>query len=305
MIVVCGEALIDLVPDDPSGERWTAIPGGSAANVAVALSRLEVHAALLARISGDSFGRRLRANLLANGVDLSLAVDAPEQTSLAILELDEQGGAAYRFDLDGKADWQWRPDELPGVVPAHATAVLAGSLALSLPPGGPVLEEFLARARPSATICVDPNVRPSVDRDLAALRASVARWCGLADLVKASSDDVEVLHPGADPEAVARQWLALGPAVVIVTLGAAGVLAVTADSTLRLSAPPTDVVDTVGAGDTFAAALLASLQGAGALGGRLGGLGEDTLMTAIGYGLRAAAITCGRPGADPPRLAEL
>ena len=305
MIVVCGEALIDLVPDDASGERWTAIPGGSPANAAVALARLQVETALLARLSGDAFGRRLASHLAGNGVDLSLAVAATEPSSLAIVSLDDTGAASYRFDIDGTADWQWSADDLPSVLPDAVRAVHAGSLALALPPGGPVLEGFLARSRASSTITIDPNVRPSVDDDLGDVRAAVDRWCGLADLVKASSDDVALLYPGDDPEVAAKRWQALGPGVVIVTLGAGGALAVSRHGTVRLPAPATVVVDTVAAGDTFTAGLLASLHGAGALGGRLDGLAEETLADAMRWGLRAAAITCSRPGADPPHLAEM
>ena len=230
MIVVCGEALIDLVPDDSTGARWTAIPGGGPANAAVAMARLEVPAALLARLSGDPFGRRLRSHLDGNGVDLSLAVAATEPTTLAILELDESGAASYRFDLHGTADWQWSDAELEAALPAQVQAVHTGSMALTLPPGGPVIERFLARARDHHTISIDPNVRPSLGVSVADLRVMVDRWCGLADVVKASSDDVSVLYPDSDPQVVAERWLALGPAVVIVTLGAAGALAVTSSA---------------------------------------------------------------------------
>ena len=305
MIVVCGEALIDLVPDDATGERWTAIPGGSPANAAVAVARLGVRSALLARISGDTFGLRLRRHLEGNDVDLGLAVAADEPSSLAIAFVDDTGAASYRFDIDGTADWQWSPDELPTVLPADVQAVMAGSLALSLEPGGPVLEQFLASARDGHTIFVDPNVRPTVESDLDRVRASVDRWCRVADVVKASSDDVEVLYPGTDPEVAAKRWQALGPAVVIVTLGAGGALALTADTVVRLPAPPTVVVDTVAAGDTFSAGFLASLHEAAALGGRLDTLDEATLTAAVQYGLRAAAITCSRAGANPPYRAEM
>jgi fructokinase len=305
VIVVCGEALIDLVPDDATGERWTAIPGGGPANAAVAVARLDVPAALLARLSGDTFGRRLRTHLDGNGVDLALAVAATEPTTLAILDLDETGAASYRFDLHGTADWQWTDAELSTTLPADVQAVHTGSMALTLPPGGPAIERFLARVRADHTISIDPNVRPSLGVDLDDLRATVDRWCGLADLVKASSDDVQVLYPDTEPETVAMRWQSLGPAVVIVTLGAGGALAVTADGTVRLPAPPTTVVDTVAAGDTFTAGLLTSLHNAGALGGRLDELAQETLVEAIRYGLRAAAITCSRAGANPPWLSEM
>ncbi|BEP12008.1 carbohydrate kinase [Acidothermaceae bacterium B102] len=305
MIVVCGEALIDLVPDDSSGQRWTAIPGGSPANAALAVARLGVPSALLARLSGDSFGRRLRGHLASNGVDLSLAIDAAEPSTLAIVELDETGAASYRFDIHGTADWQWSEAELSRALPPAVQAVHTGSMALTLPPGGFVLEGFLARAREGHTISIDPNIRPSLGVDVAVLKTMVDRWCGLADIVKASSEDVEVLYPGDELEAVARRWQALGPAVVLITLGAGGALAVTATAVHRLPAPPTVVVDTVAAGDTFTAGLLTSLHGAGALGGRLDDLSDDLLVEAIRYGLRAAAITCSRAGANPPYLSEM
>jgi fructokinase len=305
VIVVCGEALIDLVPDDSSGVRFTAIPGGSPANTAIASARLGVPTALAARLSGDAFGRRLRAHLAGNGVDLSLAVAAAEATSLAVVELDDGGGASYRFDLAGRADWQWTDDELPTALPPDVDAVVAGSLALALPPGGRALERFLARARDSATVVVDPNVRPSVVGDLSRMRADVDRWCGIADVIKASSDDTQVLFPGEEPEAVARRWVSAGAGTVVVTLGGEGALAVTASGVVSVPAPPTTVVDTVGAGDTFTAGFLAWLHRARLLGGRLGGLNAENLQQALTFGVRAAAITCSRVGADPPYRHEL
>lgn len=305
MIVVCGEALVDLVPDDSCGDRYTVVPGGSPANAAVALARLGVPTAMLARLSGDSFGRRLRGHLSDNGVDLSLAVDAAESSSLAIVELDEYANASYRFDITGTADWQWTDAELPDVLLDDVLAVHAGSLALTLPPGAAALKRFLARMRGSRTICIDPNVRPFLGGDRAAMRAEADRWCGVADIFKASADDVAVLHPGRDPESVARRWQSLGPALVVVTLGAGGVLAVTREATVRLPAPSTTMVDTVGAGDTFGAGLLASLHDAGVLGGRLQGLTVAALRDALDYGMRAAAVTCSRVGADPPYTQEL
>ncbi len=303
MIVVCGEALVDLVPDDSSGARYTAVPGGSPANAAVALARLGIPTAMLVRLSGDAFGLRLRRHLSGNGIDLGLAVEAAEPSSLAIVELDEHAGASYRFDISGTADWQWTDEELPLDLPDAVRCLHAGSLALTLPPGSDALERFLYRVRPAHTVCIDPNVRPSVGGG--PLLVDVDRWCTLADIVKASADDVAALHPGEDPEVVARRWQSFGPAVVIVTLGGDGVLAVTSDAAVRLPAPPTTVVDTVGAGDTFTAGLLASLHRAGALGGRLDHLGAAALTDALHYGMRAAASTCSRVGADPPYAEQL
>ena len=304
MIVVCGEALVDLVPDDNSAARYTAIPGGSPANAAVALARLGVPTALLARLSGDAFGRRLRAHLEANDVDLSFAVRAAEASSLAIVELDEHGAASYRFDLDGRADWQWVDAEFPARLPAGVVAVHTGSLALALSPGNAAVERFLTRSRPGATICIDPNVRPTITGNADAMRAAVTRWCGIADVVKASADDVAVLYPGEEPESVARAWQAMGPGVAIVTLGDGGVVAAAPAGVMTLPTPTTVVVDTVAAGDTFTAGFLACLHEAGLLGERLA-LTKDQLGAALQYGLRAAAVTCSRVGADPPHKDNL
>ena len=160
MIVVCGEALVDLVPDDNSAARYTAIPGGSPANAAVALARLGVPTALLARLSGDAFGRRLRAHLEANDVDLSFAVRAAEASSLAIVELDEHGAASYRFDLDGRADWQWVDAEFPARLPAGVVAVHTGSLALALSPGNAAVERCQRRVKTNPLSTVENGPPP-------------------------------------------------------------------------------------------------------------------------------------------------
>lgn len=297
MIAVCGEALVDLVPT--GAWTYTALPGGSPANTAVALSRLGVPTQLLARLSSDLSGQLLREHLLANGVDLSRAVAADEPSSIALVEVAADGSASYRFLLDGTADWQWTPAELGDLAP-DVLAVHAGSLALARVPE---LEAFLGRA--SCTVSIDPNLRPALLPDLEQTRADVQRWLGLADLVKASSDDVALLQPGADPEEVARCWAASGPALAVVTLAADGVVAALGDQLVRRPAVPVQVVDTVAAGDTFTAAMLAWLHDAGHLGGRLEGLTREHVEGALDHALRAAAITCSRAGAEPPWAAEL
>lgn len=307
MIAVCGEALVDLVPRGDDGTLYAALPGGSPANTAVALARLGAGALMLARLSSDGFGRQLRAHLSANDVDLSRAVAADENSSLAIVTLAEDGSAAYRFDVDGTADWQWTDAEL-GPLPPEVTAVHAGSLALALAPGGAAVERLLVRERARCTVCVDPNIRPSLLPDLEATRRDVSRWLGLADLVKVSTEDLALLHPGQEPVQVARLWARSGPGLVVVTCADQGAFAVRAgapDEVVRRPAVPVDVVDTVGAGDTFTAGLLDALQRAGRLGGRLDGLGADDTAAALDRGLRAAAVTCSRAGADPPYALDL
>jgi len=306
VIAVCGEALVDLVPVDPAGRRFDALPGGSPANTAVALARLGVPAMLLARLSEDSFGRLLREHLVSSGVDLSRTVTAAEPSSLAVVGLGADGDASYRFDLRGTADWQWADAEL-GPLPEHVLAVHAGSLALSLPPGGAVLERFLSQARGRCTVSVDPNLRAGLLPDLDATRAAVLRWLALADVVKASTGDLALLYPGEDPEQVVRDWAGLGPGLVVLTRAGQGALAVLARTgeVVRRQAVPVTVVDTVGAGDTFTAGMLGHLHASGLLGGRLDGVGVEQVAAALDRALRAAAVTCGRAGADPPYAREL
>jgi fructokinase len=296
VIAVCGEALVDLLP--VSATSYEARPGGSPANTAVALARLGVPVTMLARLSGDGFGHLLRDHLTANGVDLSYAVDAAESSGLAVVTRDAAGTASYRFLLDGAADWQWTDAELD-VLPETVVAVHSGSLALA---AAPAIERFLERSRDRCTISIDPNLRPT---SVESARAAVPRWLRLADLIKVSLEDLELLDPDEDPMTVAQRWSRSGPALVLVTTGADGVHAVIDGDALHEPSPAVDVVDTVGAGDTFTAGLLAALYEGGHLGGRLTGLTATDLQPALQRAVRAAAVTCSRAGADPPYAADL
>jgi fructokinase len=304
VIVICGEALVDLVPDPSVPTRYNARPGGSSANTAVALSRLGAPVSMLARLSSDGFGRLLRAHLVDNGVDVSHAVAAAEPSSVAIASVDADGGADYRFLVAGTADWGWTDAELARL-PSDTVAVHAGSLALALPPGGAAVERMLHRMRAAATLSLDPNIRPSLITDLAAYRGTVERCVAAADVVKVSREDLEALHPGDGAIDVARRWARSGPALVVVTDGGDGSVGVTAELNVRCAAQPVDVVDTIGAGDTFAAALLDWLHRGGRLGSRLSPLSAADIEGALRHASRASAITCSRAGADPPYRAEL
>jgi fructokinase len=308
-VAVVGEALIDLVPRDPDG-LYQAVPGGSPANVAVGLARLQVPARMVARVADDPFGRRIRRHLAGNGVDLGAVVTAAEPTSLAIVEVEPDGAVSYDFRVDGTADWQWRDAELDGVLGGGLLALHAGSLALTMPPGADVLLRLLQRARGGVTISYDPNARPLLMGSPERTLERVERLVALADVVKASVEDVAWLLPGRPAEEVAAAWLVLGPALVAITCGADGVVAVAAGTgLLRRPARRVSVVDTVGAGDAFTSALLAGLHRRGLLGaGRraaLAAIGEAPLTEVLDEAVLAAAITCTRRGADPPVLAEL
>jgi fructokinase len=304
VIVICSEAVVDLVPDPSVPSRYDARPGGSGANTAVALARLGTPVAMLARLSGDGFGQLLRCHLVDNDVDVSHAVAAPEPSSVAITSVGPDGGADYRFLVAGTADWGWTDGELANL-PADTVGVHGGSLALALAPGGAAVERMLHRARDTATVSIDPNIRTSLIADLTTHRDTVERCVAGADLVKVSHEDLDALHPGEAATDVARRWARGGPALVVVTDGAGGSTALTAELEVRCPAVPVHVVDTIGAGDTFAAGLLDWLYRAGRLGGRVAPLGATDLEAALRHAAQAAAITCSRAGADPPYRAEL
>ncbi|MFG2577011.1 carbohydrate kinase [Streptomyces sp. NPDC048481] len=306
-ITVVGECVADAFTEAAPAANELALrvlPGGGPANTAVALARLGTPARFLARLSGDVFGRLFRAHLEASGVDLSYAVDADEPSTLAVAELDPAGQAAYSFHAQNTADWQWTPAELARAQLSATACVHTGSLALIREPGGAAVEEFLAGAAPSATVSIDPNVRPLLVRP-EAYRARLARWCALADVLRLSADDLELLLPGVAPEKACDLWHAAGARLVVITLGSGGALASLDGERVRVPAVPARVVDTVGAGDSFTAGLLHHLGAHGHLGGRLDGLGPDDVEAACRFGARVAALTCSVAGPNPPWRDEL
>jgi fructokinase len=300
MFVVCGEALIDLVPAGPAA-TWRAAYGGGPANTAVALARLGAPTALVCRLSRDNFGRQLRRYLADSGVDLRLAVDADEPTTLAVVAFDERGGADYQFYVNGTADWQWSAGELPAELPPGTRGLHIGSLASILPPGAAVLREWIIAHRDDATVTFDVNVRPALLPDREVYRREISGWLDAAHVVKASNDDLAWLYPGEGPLDVARRWIDEHDlALVLVTAGADGAIAVPrGQDPVRAAGVAVDVVDTVGAGDTFTAAFLHRV-------GLPAGLGDpDSVGAALRFAVAAAALACTRQGAQPPTLNEV
>ncbi|MFI2710623.1 carbohydrate kinase [Micromonospora sp. NPDC018662] len=307
MLTVLGEAVVDLAPAG-GDDRFTAHPGGSPLNVAVGLARLGRPTAMLARFSGTAFGRRLRAHAETNGVDLTHAVTDDRPATLAVVSPGATGATGYDFHLDGAADWQWSAAEL-ATLPAGTTVLHTGSLAVLLPPGADRIADLLARthAEGRVLISLDPNVRPAMLTDPDAARDRLLALARYAHLVKASDEDLGWLFPGADVEEAAVALGRLGVALVVVTRGAAGAYARTGGG-LDVTCPAerVAVVDTVGAGDAFTAGLLDALVEAGAATpDAVRGWDEARLRAALGHATRVAALTCTRPGADPPRRAEL
>jgi fructokinase len=306
MLTVLGEAVVDLVAEDD--RRFVAHPGGFAVNVAVGLGRLGQPVSLAARLSRDTFGELFRAHLAGSGVDPRHLVDAAEPSTLALATLDADGVARYDFWATGTADWQWTEAELAGVVDDDPDALHTGSLALELEPGAGRIVDLLARlaAGGRATISYDPNVRMARLGPVEAGRAAVERVVALAHLVKVSAEDLAWLYPGEEPVAAATRWAGAGPELVVVTLGPDGAVALGPDRrAVHRDTPRFEVVDTVGAGDAFSAGLLGALAERGALGRGRSGLAGVDLPAVLDRATLVAALTCTRPGADPPTLAEV
>jgi fructokinase len=314
VIVVAGEALIDLLPVPASGgRRYDARPGGAPCNVAAGLARLGRRTCFLGRLSTDAFGGLLRQHLAAAGADLSMAVTAAQPTTLGVASLDPGGRAEYTFYAEGTANWQWTEAELPQRLPAGTLALYTGGLAARLPPGAPLLEELMRRTRQQdqALVFYDPNVRSGFGFSMEAERARVERQISAAHVVKASKDDIGLLYPGSDDGDIAASWRRLTGGLVVVTLDADGAYALLPDGTrLTVPAAPTErVVDTVGAGDAFASALLDGLAGAVAPGGSAAGglasLAPGTASQLLERASVSAAWTCARAGAESADAATL
>ncbi|MFF7456598.1 carbohydrate kinase [Kitasatospora sp. NPDC008115] len=302
MITVVGEAVMDLVRSDQG--RTTAHPGGSPANVAVGLGRLGNDVALLTRLGPDAHGTRLARHLVGSGVALAAGAVDEHPTSTAIARTDESGSATYEFAIT----WQL-PDLEPDELLAGSACLHTGSIAATLEPGASTVRRLVERARGRRTVSYDPNCRPSLMGDPEQARARIESLVASADVVKASDEDLAWLRPGQDVVDVARQWLALGPSLVVVTRGAAGAVGVCRAGTVEQRARRVTVADTVGAGDAFMAGLLDALHRHDLLGpdnaGRLHGIDTATLAELLDTASLVSAFTCTRPGANPPTAEEL
>lgn len=298
-IVVCGEALVDLVP---TGETtFAAHLGGGPFNVAIALGRLGSRVAFYSRLSTDPFGERLLAALVAAGVDVSITQRGPEPTTLAVAAVDPDGGAGYTFHADGTAD---RLVADPGTLPASAAAVSFGTLSLVFEPGASVYTDLLRRSHGEGRLTiVDPNIRPDVFP--ADYRRRFTELLPSIDIVKVSDDDVQWLGRGVDGTTPA-QWLDRGVAAVVTTHGADGLSVRTRRFRVEVPGFRVPVADTIGAGDTVHGALLHWLDEHRALDSdSVEGLGGGQWQDALEFAARAAAVTVSRPAADPPWASEL
>jgi fructokinase len=306
MLSVIGEGLVDVVQRSSGIEAHV---GGSPLNVAVGLARLGHPVQFIGRYGRDAYGDSVAAHLRASSVMLPLPPDGLP-TSVATALVDNDGAATYTFDL------AW---ELPGLgerlpfMLQGTTLLHTGSIATMLAPGATEVLAAVEHAHPASTISFDPNCRPSIIADADYARRQAEKFVTLSDIVKASDEDLAWLYPGADPLASARRWLKLGgaegPAVVVVTRGAAGPWGITAAGEAEFAAPRVEVADTVGAGDSFMAALLSGVVDRGLDGAQnradLRALPAEGLTALLAHASRAAAVTVSRAGANPPTRAEL
>ncbi len=308
MILVSGEALIDLFIGAPgaTGFPAEAIAGGSPFNVAIGIGRLGRPTAFLSTLSDDVFGSFLAEKLTESGVSSAYIQRRPNYTTLSVVATDPSGQPQYSFYAPDSADRALTPESLPARLPADVNAIAAGSYALGVEPIASAIETLLRRESGSRVISLDPNVRPRVVGDLNAYRERFERLLAYADVVKASDEDIELLYAAHDLASAARAWLQRGPKLVIITRGEKGPLAAFADKVVERPAPKIEVVDTVGAGDTFHAGLLAWLDANGLLNPEdIAGLSEAQVTAALDFAAAAAAIVCTRRGANPPSWGEV
>ncbi|MFE3549449.1 carbohydrate kinase [Streptomyces kronopolitis] len=329
MIVVAGEALIDLVPSpqQPSparpGEEGAATPdgrlpalqpqrGGGPYNTAVALGRLGSPTAFCSRVSTDAFGASLLDGLHRSGVDTSLVQRGSEPTTLAVADISPDGSAGYGFYAEGTAD---RLFALPPALPDTVRALSLGTCSLILEPGAGAYESLLRReAGRGVFTALDPNIRAGLIPDPDAYRSRFRAWLPDVALLKLSEEDALWLAGAEDAAdggreavtAAAKAWLDEGPAAIVLTRGGDGLTVLTRGGSLSVPGERVEVVDTIGAGDTVNAALLHRLDAHGALSyAAVRALGDDDWRDILRFAARAAAVTCSRAGAQPPFAAEV
>ena len=306
MILCCGDALIDMLPRaTTSGEpAFAPYPGGAVFNTAIALGRLGAPASFFSGFSCDFLGDMLRASLAASNVETSLAHVSDRPTTLAFVRLVE-GQAEYRFYDEGSAGRMLRETDLPASV-GPAAALLFGAISLIAEPCGSAYEALLRREHATRVVMLDPNIRPDFIPEPTAHRARIERMAAMSDVLKFSDDDLAWFGAEGSSDDAAEAWLARGAKLVLVTKGARGATAYWRGGRVTVPAQAVQIVDTVGAGDTFNAGVLASLWEQGLLTkAAIAALTAKQIEAALKLGIRAAAVTVSRAGANPPWRTEL
>ena len=306
MFLLCGEALMDMLPRTlaEGGEAYLPVPGGAMYNTAIALGRLGEETGFFAGVSTDLFGQQLIDHLEESGVNTDYCVRSTNPTTLAFVKLTD-GIANYSFMDENSAARMLSVDAIPAF-PKTVHAFHFGAISLIQEPCGSVFEALAGRVHESAVISLDPNIRPSFITDESTYRERLNRMIAMSDIIKVSEEDLEWLAPDGRFEQVAQDWIESGAAIVTLTMGGEGTRCITSSMDIQVPVTPVEVVDTVGAGDTFNAGFLAGLRGSGVLTKtRLKTIDRDSLRSAMEYGSRVAAYTVGQAGAKPPWRKDL
>lgn len=306
MIVCCGEALIDMLPrvSEEGEPAFAPYAGGAVFNTAVALGRLGVPVEFFSGLSSDLFGNQIREVLSKSNVGTSYAVVSPRPTTLAFVRLTN-GSASYTFYDENTAGRMLSEENLPPIGD-NVQAMLFGAISLIPEPCGNAYEALMRREHFSRVMMLDPNIRPDFIPDKDRHASRIRRMMAMADIVKLSDDDLEWFGESGSHEETARRWLRLGPKLVVITSGPKGATAYTRTDKVSVPSRRISVVDTVGAGDTFNAGLLASLHDQKLLAkDALLSLPTEAVEQALALGAQAAAVTVSRAGANPPWRHEL
>jgi fructokinase len=299
-IWVCGEVLIDLIPIAPGSTDRKPHVGGGPANTAKALARLGHEVFFIDGISTDQYGAASRKELLDDEVKLDLAHTSDKPTCLAIVSLDSNGGASYEFEIDGTATFDFDLAWLPDPSRYKPNVLHIGTLVTVIQPGADVLYDWALQVAEFAPIVFDPNIRPAVMSDRNLYEAAVEKWAAISAVIKVSDDDVKWLFPDQSIADVANRWVRDGAALVVVTRGSEGLIGFTADGAVEVPGVKVEVADTVGAGDTVGAIVVEAMVERGIM-----SLTGEVLSEVLTRAAKAAAITCSRPGAQPPYKHEL
>jgi fructokinase len=294
---VCGEVLIDLIPD---GTERRAVVGGGPANTAKALSKLGIATQFIDGISNDQYGQMALKELRKDNVLLDFVKFSDKPTCLAIVSLNSKGGATYEFVIDDTATFDFSHSWLPDAADKKPLLLHIGTLVTVIEPAASVLFEWAKKVARVAPIVFDPNVRPAVMSDRNEYVKQVERWVSISNAVKVSDDDIYWLYPGQDLDKVTKRWLEMGPELIVVTFGDKGLAGYRENSKISVDAKKVVVVDTVGAGDTVGAILVEAIIEDG-----LDKLTNDRLSQMLDRAARAAAFTVSRTGARPPGRDEI
>jgi fructokinase len=294
---VCGEVLIDLIPD---GTERKAVVGGGPANTAKALAKLGLAPQFIDGISSDQYGQMALKELHHDGVLLDYVNFSDKPTCLAIVSLSATSEATYEFVIDETATFDFSHSWLPDPFELKPALLHIGTLVTAIEPAASILHEWASKVAEVAPVVFDPNIRPAVmdNRDLYV--AAIEKWVAISAAVKVSDDDLYWLYPDQDIELIVKRWISDGVALVVVTYGAKGLTGYTSAGTVAVEAVKVEVVDTVGAGDTVGAVLVEAIVEKG-----LSNLTGDLLKQTLTRAAKAAAITCSRMGAKPPSKMEI